>query len=195
MKYRVYYVLLLVLTMVSLQAQDEVTEEKKDKPKYYYRLDASYIFGGQVYNDNFTYNPAIGGQFSIGRLLNKHVALGTGVGLQYFDDERFVPIFLEATGFKKSKSNSGYIKMQVGYSYAFANSSAYMDDYELNGGAFFDAGIGKKFELKNDYHLHFQVSYRHQFAELEYDIFNDKDFTTALNYDMLVLSLGFSKHK
>jgi len=174
------------------------TEKSKTSLKKYHKLNTSYIVGGQLYNDNFLYNPGYGFSISNGVLINKNVSLGLGLGGQFFEDEKFLPIYLDLTAYKKSKKNkkhSSFINTQLGYSIAWNTALSSMETYDFDGGVFINAGVGRKTKINKELSLMFQASYRHQFAELSYKVSGVKDYSETLNYDMLVLTVGLILEK
>jgi hypothetical protein len=165
-------------------------ENKNRKLAVYQQLTAGYIFGGQVYNDNFLYNPGFQFQTSYGVSINKNVAMGLGTGLKLHDKESFIPVFTEIVGYKKNKNNTPLIRMQLGYSLGWDNTHSNIEGYEFKGGLFIDVGMGRKIKLNENYSILFQWSYQHQFAKMEYDVFNTSNYSQVLNYDMIVITLG-----
>ena len=200
MKQVKYTLILLTLALnistIGLGQQDS-TNQKERMPKYH-RLDASYIFGGQVYNDNFIYVPGYGFSISNGVLINKNISIGLGIGGQFYEDEKFLPIYLDLTAYrkaKKSKKHASFINTQIGYSIGWNAALSKLETYDFNGGAFINAGAGRKTKINDELSLLFQVSYRHQFAELSYKVSGIKDYSESLNYDMLVLTVGLLLEK
>lgn len=175
-------VFLLSLFALVGKGQDSIPE--------YQRLEASYIFGGQVYNNSLIYNPGFSFQGAYGRMINESVGVGIGTGYMHFEHENFVPLFLEVMGYKKNKSITPLIKMQVGYSFAWYSGNMEIQGYHFHGGVYFDAGVGRKISINTNCSVLFQLSYRHQFAHMRYEIFGGQDYKEAMNYDMLVITLG-----
>lgn len=165
-----------------------------DSAGRYQRIDASYIFGGQVYNNNFIYNPGFSFQASYGLRLSESVGIGVGTGYSFLKNEHFIPIFLEATGCRKNKASSPVVAMQVGYAHGWYTGNLADRDYDFHGGVFIDAGLGRKIQINTDYSLFFHWSYRHHFASMSYEIFGGMEYKESLNYDMLVISLGIIRH-
>ena len=166
-----------------------------DSLHVYQRIDISYCFGGQVYNDNFIYNPGISFQYVYGFMQNKYVGIGIGYGFQTFKNERFTPLYLEAIGYKKKNTNTSFIKMQIGYSIGWYEGNVNLIGYKYSGGFFIDTGVGRKISLNNGFSLFFHWSYRHQFAKIEYEVFGTQQYSEILNYDMLVISLSLLKEQ
>ncbi len=183
--------ILLFSVFIQLDAADF---NKLDSLNKYQRIDISYIFGGQVYNNTLNYNPGYSLQLSYGIMMNESVGFGFGIGHITLENERFLPVYLEAIGYKKNKESSPLIKMQVGYSFGWYSGSVIMNDYDFMGGFYFDAGVGRKISINDNYSLFFHWSYRHQFARMEYEVYGSQNYTEALNYDMLVISLGLIRH-
>ncbi len=185
-------VLLFFVALTGFTNTAHAEKNNKDSLQCYQTLNASYAFGGQIYNDNFIYNPGASFQASFGFKTGKDLLLGVGTGYMFFEDEHFIPIYFEAIGFKKKKKrNSPYIRMQIGYSLGWNDSFPSDINYEYNGGAFIDVGIGRTIPINKKYAVLFQCSYRHQFASMEYDTYSTDSYSQNLNYDMVVFSLGF----
>ena len=170
-------------------------QQKLDSVNTYNRFGVSYCIGGQVYNDNFIYKPGISVQYSYGLKLNEVVGVGLGLGFQSFQHEQFLPLYLEVMGYKKKKKNTPVLEMQFGYAPCWYSGSMNLKNYEYHGGVFFNAGVGSKFHVNGPFSVIFHISYRHQFARLEYEIFETDTYSELLNYDMIVLSLSLIKEK
>lgn len=168
--------------------------ENTDSLNRYQRVDLSYVFGGQVYNNNLIYNPGFSLQTSFGRMLNESVGVGMGCGYVALQDERFLPVFAEAVGYKKNKTSTPVIKMQIGYAFGWYAGPMEAEGYKFRGGVYLDAGLGRKIQVNSRYSVFFHWSYRHQFAHMEYEVFGGRKYTEGMNYDMLVISLGLIRH-
>ena len=179
--------LLLLVSPKLFGTQDSTKTKSVDT---YQRLDVSYIIGAQLYNDNFLYNPGIATQVSYGIKVSKAVGIGLGVGYTGLTKERFIPIYAEAFGQKKNKKNAPFVKFQAGYSLGWNSSTSANSNYEMKGGPYFNAGLGRKIEFNDNYALLFSWSYSHQFARMEYDVFGGKEYSEPVNYDMLWVTIG-----
>lgn len=173
-------------TMASKKLPDETKSEKGFIS--YQSLSIGGIIGGQVYNDNFIYNPGFSVNYSLGTHIHKDVAVGLGTGYVGLSNEIFVPAYIELLANKKNKANTPFIRFQAGY--AAGASTADNENFELNGGAYFSAGMGRKIQLNNNCALLLHWSYYHQFAELEYEVFGGNEYDEVVNYDMLQISVG-----
>ena len=156
------------------------------------RIDASYIIGGQIYNDNFIYNPGLSLNMTYGIYLTSDVSIGFGAGYQSFENERFIPIYGEILGYKKHKNTSApFIRMQMGYGIGWSENFPANIHYKYSGGPFIDIGMGRKFKINDRHSLIMQWSYRHQFARLEYETYGAEMYSQNLNYDMIVITIAF----
>jgi hypothetical protein len=181
-------VLMLFLISIPLQAKDEDSTYRHPK---YARVETSYVFGGQVYNLKLMYDPGFAIQASYGLMLNGQVGLGLGTGYMQLMDERFLPVYAEVVGYLKDKPGTPVIRMQLGYSAGWYKGDMSMEGYEFHGGMCFDAGLGRKITINDKYAVIFQCSYRHQFAKMEYEVYGGREYKSAMNYDMLLFTLGF----
>lgn len=181
-----------ILTAMLLISGIAFSQDEKSRKEYptYQSFNVSYNFGGQVYNDNFIYNPGFAVSYSIGKQVHEDVAVGLGGGYLSLSKERFVPLFIEVYGNKKSKENAPFIRFQAGYSLGWNDEVGMNQNYELEGGAYINLGMGRRIVMNDKLTMLFHWSYCHQFAEMEYNIFNGADYSEVLNYDMLQISLG-----
>ncbi|MBN2486939.1 MAG: hypothetical protein JXB34_13265 [Bacteroidales bacterium] len=181
------------LTFTFLYASSQINA-KPDSLNVYQRLDVSYTFGGQVYNDNFTYNPGIAVFCVTGLMPNDNIGLGFVYGFHSMQNERFIPLGAEVIGYKSGNKGNSFIRMQAGYSIGWYQGETSLVGHNYSGGLFVDAGIGRKIYLADDLSVMFTLSYRHQFAKTEYEIFGKQTFTETLNFDMLVISLSLLRN-
>jgi|WetSurMetagenome_2_1015567.scaffolds.fasta_scaffold06551_5 hypothetical protein len=182
MRHFINTAVLFLFLLPSATAQDTI-------PRYQ-RLDAAYLFGGQIYNNSLVYNPGVSIQITYGRMLNESVGVGLGTGYTGLEHENFIPVFIEAIGYKKNKASTPLIKMQAGYSFAWYSGNMEINGYDFHGGIYFEAGMGRKIAVNQTCSVLFQCAYRHQFAHMKYKIFGGADYNQAMNYDLIVISLG-----
>jgi hypothetical protein len=186
--------LLIAFSIMILLMSAALSQESEDPDTtldHFIRLDLAYIIGGQLYNDNFLYNPGFNIYGTYGLDIHKRMSVGLGTGLQQFRNEKFIPVFIDITGRISKKNNTRLISLQGGYSFAWSESLKNLTDSKLNGGIYIGAGFGRKFYLNKAFSIIASISYRHQFAEIEYEVFNLKNYRERINYDLLVISISF----
>ena len=164
---------------------------RNDSTSTYTRADLAFIFGGQIQNDNFLYNPGFTFQASCGIMVNEYFGLGAGAGHQVFRNEKFIPLFVEAIGYKKPGENASFIKMQAGFSPGWYTGNTHTEGYDYRGGLFFDAGFGRKLPVGTRSSVVFHCSYRHQCAKISFTSSGSHEYDQRINYDMIVLLLSF----
>lgn len=180
---------MIVLCCVAI-SNNTLAQNKKDLIQ---RVNISYVFGAQVYNDNFIYNPGIAVEGALGLRLSDDVSMGFGTGYMGLSNENFIPIFIEAIGYHERKGRHRYMKFQGGYSLAWSNDSHTKEDYDIDNGLFFDLALGRHWSINEKLKLSIQTSYRHQFASLHYTAFGSQEFNDVVNFDMIVMSVGLIK--
>lgn len=182
----------VVLSMVLVSDVMAYVSGKPDSiARDYTRLDIAYIFGAQVYNDNFLYNPGYSLYGAYGIFIGDRISAGLGTGIQFFSDEKFIPVFIDLTGLVSKKRNTRTVFMQCGYSFAWSNALKNFTNSWLNGGIYLNAGFGRQFYISEGFAIVLHISYRHQFAEIEYEIFDQHNYSERINYDMLVIGSSF----
>ena len=180
---------LLILLMSGAMAQE--SENPDTTLDHFIRLDLAYIIGGQIYNDNFLYNPGFNFYGTYGIHINERMSAGLGTGLQQFRNEKYIPVFIDITGNILKKNNTRLISLQCGYSFAWSESLKNLTNSRLNGGIYISAGFGRKFYMNEAFSIIASVSYRHQFAEIEYEVFNLRNYRERINYDLLAIGISF----
>lgn len=190
MKIRIIPFILVIITQ-QLVAYSQEIADPVEKYQMSSKIYMSYIFGAQLYNDNALYNPGISALFTQSYKLSGNLDLGIGSGYTSLMNERFVPFYVEVFGYRKKRSNSPVIKFQFGYSAAWYGMNDYPSDYELNGGFYFNAGMGRQIRLKNKYSILFHWSFCHQSGKVNYQIFGNQDYSDVVNYDMIQIGIGF----
>ena len=186
---RIIYIILILFAQEAF-AYSQEQSETEGTGRLSSRLDVSYMFGGQIYNDHFVYDPGVGVQFTLNYKVSKSFEAGFGAGYISLMNENFIPIYIEAFGYKKNTRNSPVIRFQLGGVVAWFNTANYPSDYSMDGGIFFSAGMGRKIPLKKKYSILFHWSISHISAKVNYQIFGSSDFSSLANYDMFQLSFG-----
>lgn len=186
---RTLYIILFLFALEA-SAYSQVQSELDGKGRFSSRVDISYMFGGQFYNDHFLYDPGACIQFTQSYKVSKSFEAGLGTGYISLMNENFIPVYAEAFGYKKSSRNSPVILFQLGGVFAWLNTEAYPSDYAMEGGVFFSAGMGRKIQLKHRYSILFHWSICHISAKFNYQISGGNEISSPANYDMLQLSFG-----
>ncbi len=189
MKRRIFYIFLILFALGEF-AFSQAQPESDGKGRLSQRLDLSYMFGGQFYNDHFVYDPGFGVQFTMNYKVSKSFEAGLGTGYISLMNENFIPVYLEAFGYRKNKKVSPVIRFQLGGTLAWFNTTNYPSDYSMDGGIYLSAGMGRKIPLKKRYSVLFHWSITHISALVNYQVFGSRDFTSPANYDMFQLSFG-----
>lgn len=190
---RLKYIILFLFALQCTSWNNAWSQAGKESP-FTSRLNASYQFGGQLYNDHFIYNPGFSIQYTQSYKLTKSLEAGIGTGYYHLVDESFVPFYLEVVGYKKHRNNSPLIRFQLGGTTAWYRGNDYPSDYSLSGRVFFSAGMGRKIQINERYSTLFQWSLCHISAIVGYQIFDDMDYKSLASYDMLQLSFGLMRN-
>lgn len=171
-------------------------QEEENALKVYQKLEAGYMFGGQAYNDNFSYNPGFQVHGAFGIHISKRFNAGLGLGYYQLTKEKFLPIFAEVNGYTRGNDKiSNIINFQLGYAPAWYSEQVGYNGYDYKGGIYFDAGMGVKIKISEATDVYFKISYRHQFAHITYELYPETKYKEALNYDLFNIAFGikFSK--
>lgn len=179
-------VLLLFICSSNTYAQGE-NQLELDKCA---RLEGGFIMGGQIFNDNMIYNPGGSFQYSYCIKSGDKAGFGLGAGVQFFEEEAFIPFYLDFVGLLSKSQNSPFLTFQTGYAFGWSDKYKNIQNYTFNGGIYFSAGIGRRFKFNDTFSSYISLSYKHQFASLIYNASAIEDYYEKLNYDMIVISIG-----
>lgn len=157
----------------------------------YKRFTASYIFGAQVYNNTFVYDPGFSAMASLGKSINEDLKLGIGCGIINLTNEDFVPVFSELIAYKKDKKNTPFIIFQTGYSFVTNSQTDNLINYNLIGGIYINAGIGRKIAINDGSSLMLNWTFCHQFASMQYKLFENHNYKEPIHYNMLMISISY----
>ncbi len=154
------------------------------------RLEGSFIVGSKSISSNNTYLSGGGLQYSYCLKSGHYLGFGFGAGAHLFKDEGFIPFYLDIIGMINKKRYSPFLICQTGY--AFGWSCEYDGYYnaEFNGGIYLGIELGKRFRLNDDFSSYFSLSYRRQFASIDYEIDTLEKCHDKLGYTFLTIGLG-----
>lgn len=173
---------------MTINAQEKEKKDKKNKVKLHPSIEAGYMVGGLINSDNFVFKSGISAHLIADFKLNGNVYYGIGAGYEQLKNDKFVPIFLDVKGFLKKNKPSMFFSGQLGYTLAWNDKLYNYNSYSYKGGIMFSPGIGYKIPVK-DHVWMINVSYRQQFARIEYEAPGNK-YTDELSFVLLAFKLG-----
>lgn len=182
-KLGIILMLFVVINPVGAQDKDNVDD------KIVFQFETGYLFGGQLYNDNFIYNPGFKAGLGTYRKLDGKTMIGINTGIYSFsENEKFVPIKIEFIGITKKDKSCPYLNFGFGYSFGWDEDLNDLKKYDLKGGFHIGAGLGRKFKF-DKLDMLFGLVYEHQFAKLENELDYNTKYTENLNFDWAAFNL------
>ncbi|MFT4677976.1 MAG: hypothetical protein ACI84C_001055 [Flavobacteriales bacterium] len=162
---------LLVLATLLLSSSLGFSQEDKPKKNLMPFFAGGANFGGTVSSNNFLYSSGISAQIGMLHQLTDQVQIGVGVGIVNFDNDYFYPVFfrVDAAIFKNPNAK---LLLQSGFSWAENRSDVSLSSVDLDGGYFIETGRLWSFDLGENVNLFTSMSFRYQFAHLEYSFEN-----------------------
>jgi hypothetical protein len=135
--------------------------------------------------------PGIAFQYCYGIKSSKKVGLGIGGGFQYFENESFVPVFLDVVYFLNQRKYTSFINLETGYAMGWSKNYSDYHNSSYKGG--FNMGIcfGKKIAMFSQFSMYLSAKYNLQIAKLEYENDQYQAQNQTLYYNMFIFSLGF----
>ena len=182
--YQKYSLLVLIALVLSISMNAQVNRTQNIYPA----IDIASVAGGSITSNNFQFSSGMSYQLSILKEMNEKVDLGILIGRENMDENIFYPIGLrmEASVFKNENFQA---IVQAGYSLAEYISDTEVDNFDLDGGFFIDAGRQWMIPISDKLDLRSTLSFRFQFAELEY-IGDDDVLEQKTDYLRVGMSIG-----
>ena len=132
---------------------------------------------------------AMGRNFTVGYLLNRHFGIGVGAGLDFYE-KTMLPLSVNIRGDITKKNPSVYYSLTGGYSLPsgewFDNDD---NEYTFKGGAFYYPALGLKFSYKKPYALTVDIGYNFQHQDREFDWWRG-EATEKVIYKSLAIRAG-----
>jgi hypothetical protein len=154
-----------------------------------FSVGGGYLLGGQIYNESFSYNPGFSADVSAYYGLNETIFVGGGAGIAALvQKEQFVPLYLSFLGFTRAEKSGTYFLLNAGASVGSGDAYEALERFELNGGPFFKAGIGRRFVINNFAFL-MGVAFQHQWARGTFESAFGSSYSEPFNYDYLAFEL------
>ena len=186
-----FFVILLLPISLKNYAFGQENSKEKDKIDLKYSIEAGYTVGGQIVKENFIFESGVTFQYLTDIKISSRIYYGLGLGIEKYDTETFIPVFLSFKGLIKKKKDAPYLSFQMGYSFAWDKGFNNYANYNYKGGLLFSTGFGRIFDIKEDYNIMIYVNFKHQFAKIDYETFDMNIYTENLNFDMISLRIGF----
>ncbi len=122
--------------------------------------------------------------------VHKHISVGGGVGIEWYDEETLFPIYADLRLYKKSEGRTPFFATHAGYAPGWHEAYRKLDNYELEGG--WRLGFDYGWHLAVQDQLAVQLSLGLHFQQLRIDVdtgFSD-DYTESITYVLLGFKTG-----
>lgn len=180
-----------IFTLLFFLAVSGFAQEKENEPlKIHPSFEVNYGVGGLINSENFVFKNGLGAHAIADFEFHERVFAGLGVGYEQFDNDQWVPIFFDLKAFIKKNKRSAYFTGQLGYTLMWNDDYARYNSYTYTGGIMFSPGIGYKLPLEKAGTLLFNVSYRQQYASVEYEAAGE-NYTDRLSIVLLAFKIGY----
>jgi hypothetical protein len=140
------------------------------------------------YNNNIV--PGADFHYCYGIKSGKKLGLGVGGGFIYFENETFVPFFLNALYFLSQSKYASFINVEAGYAMGWSKKYIEYHNANFSGGEYLGIGFGKKIFTNKQMPVYIGIKYNHQFAEAQYETDLHKQQNKSLHYNMVFINIG-----
>lgn len=183
--------LVITFFFITLLTFNAFTQKNEKEPiAFHPSVELNYAIGGLINSENFVFKNGIGLHAIADFEFHERVYAGLGVGYERLDNDQWLPIFLDLKAFTKKNKRSAYFTGQLGYTLMWNNDFARYNSYTYTGGIMFSPGIGYKLPLEKSGTMLFNVSYRQQYASIEYEAAGE-NYTDRLSFVMLAFKIGY----
>lgn len=177
---------MIILLNVSISAQDDINYNIKK---------CATLEGGLIIHfpdDDFNSVATTGAsfQYCYGLKVAERVGIGLGTGFHYFENESYVPIYLNMVYFLNGNKKCSFVFFDGGYSLGWSDKIKEYLDSEFSGGLSFNVGFGKKIWLLEQFSVFLKAGYHYQNIQLKYENVLEQSFDRKFHFHMFVLTLG-----
>lgn len=164
MRQILYTLLCLFFIQNSTFAQEDFSKKRTTK------IEAGYAAG--VSGDSYFYvaNQGVVGSIAHGLQWEKLSVLG-GIGFESYDDVHFVPFFMELSKPFGKQKNSDF-RLRLGYAAGFGTTEIDQPEYQFDGGAFIQTGVGIPIVQHDNFNLKLRFDYKYQHAQFLFQPFD-----------------------
>jgi len=182
------FILLILFIVVFIPRPAEAAEKSKKTILHDIALKAN--LGAQIFSQYVIYESGINLSYSADIKINDYLLLGPGVGFDVFEDINLLPLTVNAKVFLNPNASSVFFNSEIGYSLSWDKSKIGMSNYEYLGGLTFSIGGGYRIKISDNSYLLFNLSYRHQYNDIEYTTFDERKYIETTNYDFITAGVG-----
>ncbi len=171
---RHYIIFLFILSVLSLQAQDENAlsnslSKQSETPRFYNSLAFGFNMG-RPGTDAVYMQGGLGFRYAAGYKLNKWMNFGAGTGFEFYDFDAptvFIPLYAEMRGELTNWRVTPFYIVEVGMGFKLRNGFSNYDNKPK--GAYFRPQLGWKFKRKSGFASTVGVGYVLQTSRSKYD--------------------------
>ncbi|GJM29758.1 MAG: hypothetical protein DHS20C17_23930 [Cyclobacteriaceae bacterium] len=131
----------------------------------YYELSTGVLVGKG--HHSFENEASFSASFTGGYRFKRMLGIGLGVGVNYYTDQRHVPLYLDLQGDWLEGRITPFHQLNVGWSFASDRDHVVQVD-QLDGGFYLSPSVGVRWHLAT-YSWHFKVSYVRQEATRHFE--------------------------
>lgn len=171
-------------------AQSIVDAQDIQEKKFSTLLEIGALGGTEISRSPGDFKLAYTFKVSGFRQINSTLSLGGGIGIENYERELLLPIFLDLRSLIHKKDNSPYLNLQIGYALAWHEDYTRLVNYEYEGGAFMSFFYGRQVPISSKVKFNMAIGLRFQSLGLEInDTFVEK-YEENINFVLLELKSG-----
>lgn len=148
------------------------------------------LAGGQIVNREFIYSPGVIVQYSLNTRISPWIQAGLGLGIQAFESETILPVFLDLKAQFKEGDKAPFLGVNIGHTAGWSRSYRNVSAVEYEGGFYFSPYYSFQFPVAEKVNLLFAMGYIHQIGEIDFLTEFEDEIEEEFALDYLTLRIG-----
>jgi hypothetical protein len=153
------------------------------------RIEPGFIFRRQISDST---DIDLGGSISYSYCIKSAKRAGVGVGssVEFFQDDAFIPLYLDGIYFLTKNSKGPFLHAQAGYAFGFLQETEPQTFSGMRGGFYAGGGLGCKVYSTGEMAFYLSATYHYQNASFYRTDHSSGEDHVHANYNLFVMSFG-----
>lgn len=146
--------------------------------------------GSDVAQDNDNLKFGYFGHITLQRSISARFDLGLGVGLENYQEETLMPLFVAANAFFKPTTTTGFLSTQIGYAFAWHEDYSELEDYDYQGGWLYSLNYGYRFKINAKFAFLASLGVDFQTSQVKIELNQSREYIERVHFLLFSFSTG-----